>query len=355
MAATELFHTPEMDRMLRDASVILTASQANGLGNSLGRALRSVSQNAASFDELCEINRTSIGSGLVGRVQSVLDIQDEQTIYALSTSIYRFISELNLAMPDDLPPDLRNFIRVVDLNVERFPSHMAEEIQWAKRDMPTVILKRILNSSAITSLRNIPDFSSNVEKTIKGWEAKLEESEKTASRLEEALAKHTKEFNFVGLREGFSELAKSVGKGLIVARLCMVVFGIFALVPSMLELWFLSHGDVNLLKTENSIIALTAIGTISCTLLMLYYFRIALRKADFCTAQITQIRLRMSLCRFIQSYAEYSGPIKEKNPDALSKFEAVIFSNIVGSVEKLPSTFDGIEQLSALAKSIRAK
>jgi hypothetical protein len=63
----------------------------------------------------------------------------------------------------------------------------------------------------------------------------------------------------------------------------------------------------------------------------------------------------MSLCRFIQSYADYSIDIKEKNSEALSKFEAIIFSGLVGSEDKLPSTFDGIEQLTAFAKSITGK
>jgi hypothetical protein len=355
MGTTRLFHSPEMDKMLHQASVILLASQSSGLRSSLGKALRAVSQNSVAFDDFCQINQVSIGHGLIGRVQAVIDDQGDQNIYPLSTSIYRFTSELNLAIAEDLPSDLRNFMKSVESEIENFPMHMREEIQWAQRDMPAVILKRILNSSEIMALRDVSKFADNVEKTIQGWEAKLEESEKTVLRLRDALEKHTKEFNFVGLREGFSELAEGVGKELNNARVYMAVFGVLALVPSIVELWLLSHGGVNLTKPDNSLLVLTGIGTVSITILVLYYFRIALRKADFCTAQLTQLRLRMSLCRFIQSYADYSAPIKEKNAEALSKFESIIFSSIVGSGEKLPSTFDGIEQLSALAKSMHSK
>jgi hypothetical protein len=159
----------------------------------------------------------------------------------------------------------------------------------------------------------------------------------------------------VGLREGFSDLATIVEGELSKARMYMLIFGVLAVVPSAFDLWATLSSRIDVTKLSTYIVTLLAIGTVSMTALILYYFRIALRKADSCTAQLTQLRLRMSLCRFIQSYADYSKDIKGKNSDALSKFESVIFSGLVGSEDKLPSTFDGIEQLTAFAKSITGK
>jgi hypothetical protein len=61
----------------------------------------------------------------------------------------------------------------------------------------------------------------------------------------------------------------------------------------------------------------------------------------------------MALCQFIQNYAEYSKEIKTKDKSALEKFENLIFSGIVSDEQNLPSTFDGIEQLSKLADAIK--
>jgi hypothetical protein len=114
-------------------------------------------------------------------------------------------------------------------------------------------------------------------------------------------------------------------------------------------------GIVDFSKQNVQTLIATAIAIVAITLLFLYFFRIALRKADSCRAQLIQVRLRMTLCRFIQSYADYSGEIKAKNGEALTKFENLIFAGIVGSDDKLPSTFDGIEQLATFAKSITGK
>ena len=70
-------------------------------------------------------------------------------------------------------------------------------------------------------------------------------------------------------------------------------------------------------------------------------------------AQLIQIDLRKSLCQFIQNYATYAKDIREQNTDLLVKFEEVIFSNIMPSEDKIPSTFDGLEQLTNLIGALK--
>lgn len=66
---------------------------------------------------------------------------------------------------------------------------------------------------------------------------------------------------------------------------------------------------------------------------------------------MVQIELRKTLCQFIQNYSDYSKNIKEKDANSLEKFENLIFSGLVTNEDKLPSTFDGIEQLTKLIKN----
>ena len=95
------------------------------------------------------------------------------------------------------------------------------------------------------------------------------------------------------------------------------------------------------------------IPTASVIAILIYYFRILLHNLNEVKAQLLQIELRKTLCQFIQSYTDYSHKIKEKDSESLSKFENLIFSGLVSSNEKLPSTFDGLEQLSGFIKAIR--
>lgn len=66
-----------------------------------------------------------------------------------------------------------------------------------------------------------------------------------------------------------------------------------------------------------------------------------------------QLELRKALCQFIQSYVDYSTVIKKQDSAALEKFESLIFSGVVSDPEKVPSTFDGLDQIGALLKNVR--
>ncbi|WP_314325978.1 hypothetical protein, partial [Comamonas aquatica] len=55
------------------------------------------------------------------------------------------------------------------------------------------------------------------------------------------------------------------------------------------------------------------------------------------------------LCnKAVQDYTEFSSDAAKKSPETLKKFESVIFSNIVTTPKKIPSTFDGIESITNL-------
>ena len=66
-----------------------------------------------------------------------------------------------------------------------------------------------------------------------------------------------------------------------------------------------------------------------------------------------QIELRKTLCRFIQHYSEHASGLRSNDPNSMEKFESIIFSPIVPDSEKIPATFDGVDQLGKLVKSIK--
>jgi hypothetical protein len=98
-----------------------------------------------------------------------------------------------------------------------------------------------------------------------------------------------------------------------------------------------------------------ALRSITLLLILFWFFRIILHNIKSVKSQIMQLELRMTLCQFIQSYAEKSKELKGYNKEGFEKFENLIFSSIVSSDEKIPSTFDGMEHVSSLLKNFNAK
>lgn len=72
-------------------------------------------------------------------------------------------------------------------------------------------------------------------------------------------------------------------------------------------------------------------------------------------AQLIQIDLRMTLCQFIQDYADYAKEVRKDSPLLLERFDQLVFSGIVSSEGAIPSTFDGIEQIANLIEKIKTK
>jgi hypothetical protein len=132
----------------------------------------------------------------------------------------------------------------------------------------------------------------------------------------------------------------------------LILMGIFILAPLVIELVIASLGLYRgtSLGIDHFIVLLPLI---SIEVVLVYFFRIILMNYRSVKAQKLQIELRKTLCQFIQSYAEYSAKLKKQDGIALEKFENLIFSGLLSDPEKLPSTFDGLEQLGNLVKSLK--
>jgi hypothetical protein len=351
----KLFNTPDAIRILESAIPTLQHNRENPRASQLGAMLRIISKNAEEFDRNCQLNIDWIGNQTLDYIRELASLPNEEGIDMVTALIYRFWVEYDLSVRNDVSMEVRAFVNKVRDDVGSFKDEARSQIEFARQEMPIGIIKKMINTEEFGTLRNMSEIASTVDKKIEGWKHNLDSTEEKATRLAGILEKHTQAFNFVGLHDGFSDLAKEINQELKFAQFGIGIFGLLVLVPSFLDLSLIEsrNFDISTLKTQ-TLIAMT-LAIVAMTLLFLYFFRIALRKANSCRAQLIQVRLRMSLCRFIQSYADSSSEMKAKNSDALAKFENLIFSGIVSSDEKLPSTFDGIEQLTALAKSISGK
>lgn len=182
---------------------------------------------------------------------------------------------------------------------------------------------------------NLESFLSKKEKEVKTLASKLEE-QKIA-------------FNFVGLSQGFESLLKKKRNSQVIVLSLLFFIGVFLFIP------LFTYIELNQVKNQSGNLFNWGIFLpfVSIELISLYLFRVVLIHYNSIKTQIMQLELRQTLCQFIQSYVEYAKEIKEKDSASLEKFENLIFSSILSTPDKVPSTFDGIEQLSNLIKNIK--
>lgn len=232
-------------------------------------------------------------------------------------------------------------------------------------DLPTFIMQEefhsehaIALSSAIQSvdISKVEEFIRTRDETVSKidtWNSEFEAKKTAVEILKDKLDTYKTGFNFVGLYQGFSALKKE--KVDLVPSLEKRFTGLAAgivIIPILELIWVLFNYES--LSTNLGILGFIALPTISIIIILFYFLRVSLIDLKSLKSQIMQLELRMTLCQFIQSYAEKSKELKEHNKEGFEKFESLIFSSIVSSDDKIPSTFDGMEQLSSLLKNFKS-
>ena len=322
--------------------------------NSLIRLItNAMASKPAQWDEMCEINITWVGDQFISRLSNEERGLDKTSLDDICAMCFRFLFELYLSTKSDLAMEFDAARRFVFNNVDSFEHQAKEQIEFAIREMPIAIFKSIANSESIESIKDFNAVSAKSEKLRDDWNTELSEKEERVSKLKESLDKYENAFNFVGLYQGLDDLAtaKSTEKDNILFWL--KILSILIVLPVLAELAIIFIHIDNIQAIKDGLIV-SIFPTLSLAAIAIYYFRVLLFNYNSVKSQLLQIDLRKTLCRFIQHYSDYSSEIKKQDSDSLEKFENVIFSGIVTDDGNLPSTYDGIAQISRLIKSIKS-
>ncbi|MET0013053.1 MAG: hypothetical protein ABW088_05315 [Sedimenticola sp.] len=315
--------------------------------------IQSMANRPGQWDELCEINISWIGDHFISRISDGGEDLSKEKLDDIFSMCFRFLFELYLSMKNDLAPEFERARSFAFEQIEEFEQNAKSQIEYTIRDMPINIFKSIANSESIQSIKNFNEVSRSAIDLREEWENDLAEKEARVLSLKESLNKYESGFNFVGLFDGFNDLSneKTTEKNNLLFWLR--VLGVLIVSPLVVEVIviYLNLDNLDNIKIP---LALSTIPTISLVVIFIYYFRVLLFNYKSVKSQLLQIELRKTLCRFIQHYTEYSSEIKKKDGDSLEKFENIIFSGIVSDDEKLPSTFDGVEQISKLIKAAKS-
>lgn len=168
--------------------------------------------------------------------------------------------------------------------------------------------------------------------------------------IKKSLEEQKTEYNFVGLSDGFRTLRDSKVTELESERFtynCLMgLIIVLILVKSAWSAYYLNINDFN-----SPIFIIVTISTILFLFILLYFFRISLVNVKSIKSQILQIDLRLTLCQFIHNYDSDTKDLREGMKESFGRFESVIFSPLVATEDQMPSTFDGIEQLTGILSS----
>ncbi|WP_048339136.1 hypothetical protein [Enterobacter ludwigii] len=305
-------------------------------------ALQLFLKHAAIWDERVQFNIELIGEAFIRELK---EPASEDNLNLLFTSCFRFFMENNIFHKDNIFQLTEAIKQFAIYRQDEFDERSSGQITYALKEMPLTMIREILSGDNAKSYKEYIKRANDLESAGRHWDEVLKENLAKSEKLNESLVMQLNKFNFVGLYKGFAELGESKSKELKSAKYLMFILGMLIPVPLLVEI--LTFTEIGSLSPDWSRLA-KIIPILSLTLIFVYFFRVSLLNFNSIRAQLIQIDLRKSLCQFIQNYATYAQEIRVHNTDLLVKFEEVIFSNIMPSENKIPSTFDGIEQLTNL-------
>ena len=339
--------------------------------------LDKISESDDCWLSVCPFNYHYMGKSFEKRLNFLENNWDSEILDEIFLMSIRFLQEAELTMRRQYREKIWNdsdiYERIWDwfksLKNDDITHNNISQLNYIQNDYSLMLLNDYLGNKSFQAFLNyeenikkIEQQSTILQKTSDNIQESADKKLKEVKRLDDRLENLKQGFNFVALSDGFSRMLneKKASKNLILLLLFFIaviisviplfkIIPVFKMIPEceMIPICkIFSDGGTSLTWQQ---IAISA----GLELVLIYFFRVVLFHYRTVQTQIMQLDLRLSLCQFIQSYAEYAKEIKTNDKDALDKFENLIFSSILSSDEKIPSTFDGLEQLNSLIKQFK--
>lgn len=327
-----------------------------GLAELLSQALNFMASNPAKFDQYAALNVRWIGTSFLNEISRVAEPGDANRPIQISLAFalaYRFLCEFEFTQPGDPSHELSRVLMFPRENLNQFASEAQRQLVYASYTMPVNIAKHLLGDPAIAEFRN---FSASVERSRKlqaEWDESLNKRQALLQALSANLAKATSEYNFVGLVKGFQNLRASKADESWWSFGGLLLAGVSMLIPPLTYLGYVLW-NIDVIEQKKTTLVFALPTVLAIEVVLFYFFRVLLIQFKSVKAQLLQLDLRIALCQFIESYADYIANLRDKDPGALSKFESIVFSGLVADEGEIPSTFDGLEQLATLIKQLKS-
>jgi hypothetical protein len=361
-STTSLFATPSKTALLRRLALelkVLPAESVEPIGilDNLKQIIDLMIANPTKFDDFASVNSEWIGGHFFSEMESYFNAPEEKRhgiIRSIFTSAYRFLCELEFTQPAEPSFEVRKVMNFVHENIEGFQGTDRQQLVYAAYTMPAQVAKKLIGHPAVTEFRKFSETVETSQKLREQWNADLDKRQALLQGLSENIKKTSSQYNFVGLVNGFQELKQNKESERTASFWSAIGIGLAMLALPAMQINFVIDRLADIENHRSTLIySLPALITIE--IILLYFFRVVLSQFKSIKAQLLQIDLRISLCQFIESYAEYVSKLRETDSNALAKFESLIFSGLVTEESGIPSTFDGVEQVANLIRSIRGE
>ncbi len=305
------------------------------------------------WDKRCTFNIKHIGNQFLQWLRD-FDHKKPSDIDNIYFIAYRFLCEFDFLVGagQELSMELQSLKSDIQSDTGNMDDNIRSQIIYASYIMPANIAKEFINDANIGVFKNFEEKIKEANQLKEQWDKDLESKKTIVDKLKEKLTEYKIGFNFVGLYKGFSDLTTKKRKEASLLFFSLLVMGLLTIAPLIGEIYLITFG----MYKENVVgfdRFFAFLPVVALEIVLIYFFRVILINHRSVKAQIIQIELRQTLCQFIQSYADYSSEIKKKDGVALDKFESLIFSGIISNPEKLPSTFDGIDQIGKVLNNIK--
>jgi len=373
--------------------------------NTIGIMLGSFIRDPKFWELHCSVGIEDIGNSFLNRLKKLTSIapDDKGSVELLYTASFRLFYEGYLASGTELSSDEYYVIEFTKNEINNFSERAKSLIEYITRDLSSHLFRKLMSSQEFKDLKGFTDTIVSAKSLTKDWNDGLDERIQKAENLKKSIEGYTDAFNFVGLHQGFDQLHKrkvEEKNRLIGLMFFLAILTISPFAAKICDIYFPStpistsiEGNKKYLPTkeekqdtsaneekklskqegENYLLVnqektgpfsekvgsnlsdklFDLLPVISFAAILLYFFRVTLFNYKSVCAQVLQIELRMTLCRFIQHYSEHAAAIKKNSDVTLDRFETVIFSGLVSNDSDLPATFDGVEQLTSLFKTMK--
>lgn len=335
----------QLEKISKDDDIIKTRC------SHIDSMLKHITSNGNLWDNNCQFNISHIGPKFINTLVSLSGDIGRDILDDIYVMLLRFITEFYL-MQGELSLDLVSDMHYGYENQDTFSKSSRMQIDFAMHGMPISILANLANNENIKGINRYYETLQDAEKKREAWDKELETKVKQVEILKTNLETYKAGFNFIGLHQGFDDMSALKVEERNRLSDYMMALSLIIILPLAIEIIFILDHSNNIVEIQDTLLIMT-IPTISLVGILLYFFRVMLFNYKSVKSQLLQIELRKTLCRFIQHYADYSQSVKEKDKESLSKFENIVFAGIVSDDDKLPSTFDGIEQITNILKSIK--
>lgn len=353
----EFFTLPDIQAKLTAAGRVYDRYQpenetAELMSNLVKHTIDSILKNASLYDENCTYTIEKHGKNFISRLPRDGTPISNGSFDITFLIVHRFLCELDFHVGIDITSTTGAFFDHINSNTEKLPENLKHQINNNRYALPSEFMKEMLVSETGKSILEFKNNTKLFDELQKKSHQEISEYTQKIGQLKTALENYEQAFNFVGLHDGFKNLHEKKNSEKNLSFWGMIAIFSAMLLTLLLELLSIQSKSANEPINIGHTV-LMAMPLVAIEILLIYLFRVVLANYQSIKKQLLQIELRMTLCQFIQSYTSYAKEMKATDKASLEKFENLIFSGIVMDDQQLPSTFDGIEQISKMVSALK--